>query len=266
MSNKIEIKELYFDYTGKKKTYSALENINLEIKEGEFICILGSSGCGKSTLLSILNGLNKAKSGKILIDGKEISGPGVNRATVFQNYSLLPWKTVKGNVLFGAKQSANRKNYSKEERNKRVLGYIERVGLLNSLDKYPYELSGGMQQRVAIARALALEADILLLDEPFSAIDPKLRLELQELVSKLSKEHNKTVVFITHDIDEAILLADRIVVMEPKKIKEVLSVNLSYPRIRDELVGRKDYELLHKKLISLFYENISNDIDSEVIL
>ena len=123
-----------------------------------------------------------------------------------------------------------------------------------------------MQQRVAIARALALEADILLLDEPFSAIDPKLRLELQELVSRLSKEHNKTVVFITHDIDEAILLADRIVVMEPKKIKEVLSVNLSYPRIRDELVGRKDYEVLHKKLISLFYENISNDIDSEVIL
>lgn len=266
MSNKIEIKNLYFDYVGKKKSFGALEDINLNIEEGEFICILGSSGCGKSTLLSILNGLNKAKSGEILIDGKIVSGPGVNRATVFQNYSLFPWKTVKGNVLFGAKQSLNKKKYSKTERNKRVLSYIEKVGLLNSLDKYPHELSGGMQQRVAIARALALESEILLLDEPFSAIDPKLRLELQELVSRLSKEHKKTVVFITHDIDEAILLADRIVVMEPKRIKEVLDVNLKYPRVRDELVGRKDYELLHKRLISLFYENVSNDIDLEVIL
>lgn len=266
MSNKIEVKNLYFDYVGKKKNFEALEDINLNIKEGEFICIIGSSGCGKSTLLSILNGLNKAKSGQIIIDGKTITGPGVNRATVFQNYSLFPWKTVKGNVLFGAKQSLNRKKYTKAERNQLVLNYIEKVGLLNSKDKYPFELSGGMQQRVAIARALALEADILLLDEPFSAIDPKLRLELQELVSRLSKEHNKTVVFITHDIDEAILLSDRIVVMEPKRIKEVLEVNLEYPRVRDELVGRKDYETLHRKLISLFYDNISNDIDSEVIL
>jgi NitT/TauT family transport system ATP-binding protein len=119
---------------------------------------------------------------------------------------------------------------------------------------------------VAIARALALEADILLLDEPFSAIDPKLRHELQELVSKLSKEHNKTVVFITHDIDEAILLSDRIVVMEPKRIKEVLEVKLDYPRVRDELIGRGDYDRLYKRLISLFYDNVRNDIDLEVVL
>ena len=266
MKNKIEIKNLYFDYVGKKSIFGALENINLNIKEGEFICILGSSGCGKSTLLSILNGLNKPKSGQILIDGIDTIGPSVNRATVFQNYSLFPWKTVKGNVFFGAKQSLTKKKYTKEERNKKVLSYIEKVGLLNSIDKYPYELSGGMQQRVAIARALALESDILLLDEPFSAIDPKLRFELQELVSRLSKENNKTVVFITHDIDEAILLADRIVIMEPKRIKEVISVNLEYPRVRDLLIGRKDYELLHQKLISLFYDNLSKDIDSEVVL
>ena len=266
MADKIEIKDLYFDYVGKKTTFGALENINLNIKEGEFVCILGSSGCGKSTLLSILNGLNKAKSGTILIDGKEIKGPGVDRATVFQNYSLFPRKTVRGNVMFGAKQSARKKEYSKQERNKKVDEYVAAVGLLNSKDKYPYELSGGMQQRVAIARALALESDILLLDEPFSAIDPKLRLELQELVSRLSKENKKTVVFITHDIDEAILLADRIVVMEPKRIKEVISVDLEYPRVRDLLIGRKDYELLHQKLISLFYDNLSKDIDSEVVL
>ena len=118
-----------------------------------------------------------------------------------------------------------------------------------------------MQQRVAIARALALESDILLLDEPFSAIDPRLRLELQELISKLSKEHKKTVVFITHDIDEAILLADRIVVMEPKHIKSILNIDLAYPRIREELVGKEDYENIHRKLISLFYENIEDNID-----
>ncbi len=266
MADKIEIKNIYFDYIGKKSTFGALEDINLNIIEGEFVCILGSSGCGKSTLLNILNGLNKAKSGTILIDGKEINGPGVDRATVFQNYSLFPWKTVRGNVMFGAKQSANKKKYTSAERNKKVDEYISAVGLFNSKDKYPFELSGGMQQRVAIARALALESDILLLDEPFSAIDPRLRLELQELISKLSKEHNKTVVFITHDIDEAILLADRIVVMEPKRIKDVLDVKLAYPRIREELVGRKDYEALHKKLISLFYENVSQTIDTEVVL
>ena len=266
MPEKIEIKNLYFDYVGKKTTFGALEDINLSVKEGEFVCILGSSGCGKSTLLSILNGLNKAKSGQILIDGKEITGPGVDRGTVFQNYSLFPWQTVKQNVLFGAKQSAKKRQYSRAERNKKVEEYIGAVGLLNSKDKYPYELSGGMQQRVAIARALALESDILLLDEPFSAIDPRLRLELQELVSELSKKHNKTVVFITHDIDEAILLADRIVVMEPKHIKAILDVNLAYPRSRDELVGRRDYELLHKKLISLFYEDVRNNIDTEVVL
>ena len=261
-----EIKNLYFDYVGKKASFGALEDINLTIKEGEFVCILGASGCGKSTLLSILNGLNKAKSGQILIDGKEIKGPGVDRGTVFQNYSLFPWQTVRQNVLFGAKQSAKRKQYSRAERNKKVDEYIGAVGLLNSKDKYPFELSGGMQQRVAIARALALESDILLLDEPFSAIDPKLRLELQELVSELSKKHNKTVVFITHDIDEAILLADRIVVMEPKHIKAILDVNIAYPRSRDDLVGREDYEGLHRQLISLFYEDVKYNIDSEVVL
>ena len=266
MADKIEIKNISFDYVGKKTTFGALEDINLNIKEGEFVCILGASGCGKSTLLSILNGLNKAKSGQVLIDGKEIKGPGVDRAVVFQNYSLFPWQTVRQNILFGAKQSGKKRQFTRDERNKKVSEYVEAVGLTSAQNKYPFELSGGMQQRVAIARALALEADILLLDEPFSAIDPRIRLELQELISKLSKEHKKTVVFITHDIDEAILLADRIVVMEPKHIKSILDVDLEYPRIREELVGRKDYERLHRQLISLFYENIEDNIDSGVAL
>ena len=266
MSKKIEIRDICFDYIGKNKAFGALENINLEVDEGEFICILGSSGCGKSTLLSILNGLNKPKSGEILIDGKKVVGSGADRAVVFQNYSLFPFLTVKENVMFGAKKSLKRKNFTKEERLKRVNGYIEAVGLLDAIDKYPFELSGGMQQRVAIARALALEADILLLDEPFSAIDPKLRLELQELVSQLSKIHKKTVVFVTHDIDEAILLADRVIVMEPKHIKQAINIDLPYPRIREELVGQVHYEEIHRKLISSFYENIEQNIYEEVKL
>lgn len=260
----IEINNLSFTYSEKKNKFTALNDINLKINKGEFVCILGSSGCGKSTLLSILNGQNKASSGEVLINGKKIEGPGIDRATVFQQYSLFTWLTVKGNVLFGIKQS--KKKYSKKEREAKALEYIDSVGLRGAVDKYPKELSGGMQQRVAIARALALESDILLLDEPFSAIDPRLRLELQELVSKLSKEHNKTVVFITHDIDEALLLSDRIVVMAPTKIRSILKVNLDKPRVRDELIETSEYKKLHKQLISLFYEDVEDELYEGVLL
>ncbi|MGN0159858.1 MAG: ABC transporter ATP-binding protein [Lachnospiraceae bacterium] len=261
---KIEIKDVSFDYVDKKTSFAALKNINLNIRAGEFVCILGSSGCGKSTLLSILNGLNRAKEGKILVDGEEIKGPGIDRAVVFQQYSLFPWLTVKGNVLFGIKQSG--KGYRKKEREELARKYVESVGLTSAMDRYPSQLSGGMKQRVAVARALALESDILLLDEPFGAIDPKLRLELQELVSKLCVEHKKTVVFITHDIDEAILLADRVVVMEPGKIRNILKVNLPHPRVRDELVRTDEYEKLHRQLISSFYDHVEDNIDAGVAL
>lgn len=261
---KIEIKNVSFDYMDKKTKFAALDNINLQIREGEFVCILGSSGCGKSTLLSLLNGLNKAKSGEILIDGEPINGPGINRAVVFQHYSLFPWLTAKGNVLFGLRQ--NGKKYSRKERNEIAQHYLDSVELGGSADKYPSQLSGGMQQRVAVARALALESDILLLDEPFGAIDPRLRLELQELVSKLSIENKKTVVFVTHDIDEAILLADRIVVMEPARIRTILNVDLPHPRVRDELIKNDEYEKLHFQLISSFYDHLTETIDAEVVL
>lgn len=261
---KIEIKDVSFDYVDKKTKFGALDNINLQIREGEFVCILGSSGCGKSTLLSLLNGLNKPKSGEILIDGKPIKGPGIDRAVVFQQYSLFPWLTAKGNVLFGLKQSG--KKYSRKQRNEIAGRYLDSVELGSAADKYPSQLSGGMQQRVAVARALALESDILLLDEPFGAIDPRLRLELQELVSKLTIENKKTVVFVTHDIDEAILLADRIVVMEPAKIRTILKVNLPRPRVRDQLIRSDEYEKLHRQLISSFYDHLTETIDAEVVL
>lgn len=261
---KIEIKNVSFDYVEKKTRFEALKNINLNIRSGEFVCILGSSGCGKSTLLSLLTGLNRAKEGKILVDGEEIKGPGIDRAVVFQQYSLFPWLTVKGNILFGIRQSG--KKYSKKEREELADSYVESVGLTSAKDRYPNQLSGGMKQRVAVARALALESDILLLDEPFGAIDPKLRLELQELVSKLCVEHKKTVVFITHDIDEAILLADRVVVMEPGKLRSILKVNLPHPRVRDELVRTDEYEKLHRQLISSFYDHVEDHIGEGVAL
>ena len=264
MAHKIEIEHVSFEYEGKKTKFPALNDININIDEGEFICLLGNSGCGKSTLLSILSGLNKPTSGRLLIDSNEVLGPGVDRAVVFQHYSLFPWLTAKGNVLFGIKQSG--KKYSKKERDELANNYLKSVELFEAKDKYPNELSGGMQQRVAVARALALESDILLMDEPFGAIDPKLRLELQELVLKLSKENKKTVVFVTHDIDEALLLADRIFVMEPGKIKEELEVNLKTPRKREELVSTSEYQALYKKLFSLFYDRIKDDIYEEAML
>jgi NitT/TauT family transport system ATP-binding protein len=262
--SKIEIKDLSFHYKENKEHTLALENINLSIDEGEFICILGPSGCGKSTLLSVLEGLNTSSSGGIYIDGKEVKGPGTDRAVVFQHYSLFPWLTAKGNVIFGIRQSG--KKYSKAERNQLAEEYLNSVGLSYAMDKYPAQLSGGMQQRVAIARALALEADILLMDEPFGAIDPKLRLELQEMFSRLSKEKKKTVVFVTHDIDEAILLADRIIVMEPGKIREDIKVTIPNPRKRDELVGTEKYQKLHHKLISAFYERVAEKIGNEEVV
>ena len=262
--SKIEIKNVSFDYINEKKRFPALQNINLEIHEGEFICLLGSSGCGKSTLLSLLNGIQRPTEGELLLDGKPVKGPGVDRAVVFQQYSLFPWLTVKGNVLFGIRQSG--KKYSKKEREALAAQYVEQVGLTTAAERYPNQLSGGMKQRVAVARALALESDVLLLDEPFGAIDPKLRLELQELVSKLCVEHNKTVVFVTHDLDEAILLADRIVVMAPGKIRNILPVRLPHPRIREELIRTEEYEKLHRQLIMAFYDQVEETIDAGVAL
>ncbi len=262
--NKIEIRDVSFDYVDRRSKSSVLDHVSLTIKEGEFICILGSSGCGKSTLLGLLNGLHKAKSGAILLDGREIQGPGPDRAVVFQQYSLFPWLTVKGNILFGIKQSG--KKYTRAQRDKLAEDYIKKVGLMGAASKYPGQLSGGMKQRVAVARALALESEVLLLDEPFGAIDPILRLELQELVSKLCTENNKTVIFVTHDIDEAILLADRIVVMEPGRIRTVLPVEFPHPRKRENLMGTAGYEKLHRKLIASFYAHVEDNIDAEVAL
>lgn len=259
----IQIQDVSLTYRSEKKTYEALKHISLTINKGEFICLIGPSGCGKSTLLSILEGLNEADSGKVLIDGKEINGPGSDRAVVFQSYSLFPWMSAAGNVAFAVRQSHRKdRKISKRESEEIAEKYLQKVGLHGISDKLPSELSGGMQQRVAIARALACDPEILLMDEPFGAIDAKTRATLQELLLKLwgEDENRKTVVFVTHDLDEALLLADRIVFMAPQKIADTIDVNIPRPRKREELLDNATYRKLHSRISELFEETANDEI------
>lgn len=217
-----------------------LHNINLTVNAGEFICVLGPSGCGKSTLLRILAGLALPDSGMIRIGGRQVQGPGLDRGMVFQESSLFPWLTVQENVELAVGQAFP--HQSKRERLKTALRFLQLVGLFDSRKKFPKELSGGMKQRASIARVFAVDPPVLLMDEPFGALDAVTRAQLQELLLKLWAEdgrEKKTVVFVTHDVDEALLLADRVVVLslQPGKIKSTLSVDLDRPRSRDGLIG-----------------------------
>ncbi|NYE08546.1 NitT/TauT family transport system ATP-binding protein [Bacillus niacini] len=218
----------------------ALENINLDIKDGEFICIVGPSGCGKTTFLNTVVGLLKPSRGEILLDQKKIEGPGNDRAMVFQNPSLLPWRTVLDNVLYGVelqKQlSADKKQEAKE--------FIEMVGLKGYENHYPHELSGGMQQRVNLARALTVNPSLLLLDEPFSALDAQTREFMQGELLRIWSETKKTSLFITHQIDEAVFLADRVFVFgaRPGRVVEVIDVNIPRPR---DLHVKRSPEFVH---------------------
>ena len=269
--SKIEIQNLTVDYAEKNSHFTALKDVSFSVEAGEFVSVIGSSGCGKSTLLSILEGINTPTSGSICIDGEPIHGTGPDRGVVFQHYSLFPWMTARKNVAFGVKQV--KKDVSKEERLKIADEFLDKVGLEKFKDKYPGQLSGGMQQRVAIARALAMDTDILLMDEPFGAIDAKNRTILQELLLKLwegdGTKERKTVVFVTHDIDEAILLSDRIVMMSssPGRVYKELTVPFSRPRNRAELVQTREYAAFRNELLALFYGDIVNKIGgSEVVL
>lgn len=234
---------------GKEKQFIALENINLQVKKGEFLTIVGPSGCGKSTLLDILAGLAAPTSGQILIDDKEITGPGLDRGIVMQGYALFPWRTVQQNVEFGLEM----KNIPKRERTEISKKYIELVGLTQFEKRYPHELSGGMKQRVAIARALAYDPEILLMDEPFAALDAQTREALQDELLRIWEATRKTIVFVTHSIDEAVFLADRVAVMaaNPGTIREILPVNLPRPRHSARLsidfrwITQTIWELLH---------------------
>ena len=226
---KVQIKDVKKIYEGRNGQTIALNGANLDIYDNEFICVVGPSGCGKSTLLNIIAGLHEATSGDVLVDGVKVEGTGVDRGVVFQQYALFPWLTVKKNVMFGLNL---KKGMTDAEREEIALKYIKMVGLEKFVDSYPKELSGGMKQRVAIARAYAVNPSILLMDEPFGALDAQTRTQLQTELLKTWEEEKKTCFFITHDVEEAILLASRVVVMSarPGRIKEVIDIDIPYPR------------------------------------
>ena len=215
-------------YEGRKGRMIALNGIDLDIMENEFICVVGPSGCGKSTLLNIIAGLLPATSGAIYVDGKKVEGTGTERGVVFQQYALFPWLTVLKNVMFGLKL----KGMIDEQAKEIAMKYIKMVELEEFVDAYPKELSGGMKQRVAIARAYAVQPEVLLMDEPFGALDAQTRTQLQSELTKTWQEEKKTCFFITHDVEEAVLLATKVIIMSarPGRIKKIVDINLPYPR------------------------------------
>jgi NitT/TauT family transport system ATP-binding protein len=267
---KIDISHLTVNYTERNKNFTALKDVSFSVGRGEFVSVIGSSGCGKSTLLSVLEGLYRQADGTITIDGKPLSGTGRERGVVFQHYSLFPWMTTRKNIAFGIAQV--RKGLTKTERLQIADEFLEKVGLGEFGNKYPSQLSGGMQQRAAIARALAMDTEILLMDEPFSAIDAKNRIVLQELLLSLwegdGTQERKTVVFVTHDIDEAILLSDKIVVLtsHPGTVSEIVQVPFARPRNRQELVANPEYSKFRNKLLGLFYNDVAKRIGGEEVV
>lgn len=227
----IEIKNINKSFHGRGLDHDikVLDDVNLNIGDGEFVCLLGPSGCGKTTLLRLIAGLDQPTSGEVIADGEVVKKPSGDMAVIFQQYSLFPWLTVLENVMFGLNLKKDR---TKEENLKAAERYLESVGLIDFKDSYPHELSGGMKQRVAIIRSLLNHSPILLMDEPFSALDMQNRHMLQEQLIGVWKRFKNTIVFVTHDVDEAIYLADKIVIMDknPGKIKEVFDVDM--PRLR----------------------------------
>ena len=228
----------------------ALDGIDIDIYEGEFLCIVGPSGCGKTTLLKIIAGLEKPTSGEVLLRQKPIKGPGPDRVMVFQEYTLFPWRTVLGNVIFGLELKSMPKEKAMEE----AMKYIKLVGLEGFENMYPHELSGGMRQRVALARALACNPDILLMDEPLSALDAQTRNYMQEELIEIWNKTHKTIIFVTHNVEEAIYLGDRIVVLtsRPAKVKEIVNIELRRPRNRLS----PDFIELRAKILSMLREEM----------
>ena len=225
----LEVKQLGKIYKTAKGEVSALKNINFKTHRREFVCVIGPSGCGKSTLIRILAGLETHTSGDVLLDNKPVTGPGRDRGMVFQGYTLFPWLTVKKNVMFGLEMN----NANEEEAAREASLWLELVGLEKFANAYPHELSGGMKQRVAIARALVNKPRILLMDEPFGALDAQSRAKMQAHLLEIWRNVDVTILFITHDLDEAIFLADRILVLKahPGEVQELIEVPVPRPRI-----------------------------------
>ena len=238
---KLKIDNVKKVYQTRNGEMTALNGVNLDIKENEFICVVGPSGCGKSTLLNIIAGLDTPTSGAVYIDGKKIEGTGTERGVVFQQYALFPWLTVLKNVMFGLKLQGK----SDAEEKEIAMKYIKMVQLEDFVNHYPKELSGGMKQRVAIARAYAVKPEVLLMDEPFGALDAQTRTQLQTELLKTWESERKTCFFITHDVDEAIILAQKVIVMSarPGRIKEIVDIDIPYPRDQETKMSPRFMEL-----------------------
>lgn len=237
---------------GKKVNFEALKDVSIKVRNGEFLSIVGPSGCGKSTFLDIVAGLNKKTSGKITIDGKEITGPALDRGIVMQGYALLPWRNILKNVEFGLEI----KKVEKKEREKIARQFIELVGLKGFELRYPHELSGGMKQRVAIARALAYDPEVLLMDEPFAAVDEQTRESLHVELLNIWEKTNKTIIFVTHSIDEAVFLSDTVVVLSksPGTVKEIIDINLARPRDNGYLRSSAEFSRIRHRIWELLQD------------
>ncbi|ELZ60778.1 MULTISPECIES: ABC transporter ATP-binding protein [unclassified Haloferax] len=228
----VSVDSLGKTYASDRRTVEALSDVEFAVEDGEFVCIVGPSGCGKTTLFRIIAGLEDATSGAVTLDGSPVTGPGTDRGMVFQEYGLFPWRTVSENVAFGLEEQG----VEEPARSERVTEMLELVGLDGFVDAYPKELSGGMKQRVGIARALAVDPELLLMDEPFGAVDAQTRDMLHGELLDIWTETDKTVLFVTHDVEEAVTLADRVVVMaaNPGRVREIVSVDIDRPRERTE--------------------------------
>lgn len=256
MKTLLELTKIGVEFKTPKGSFVALDNVNLKIEEGEFVSLIGHSGCGKSTVLNVVAGLLVATTGGVLLSGREVNEPGPERAVVFQNHSLLPWLSAYQNVEIGVKEVFRGKK-SRSEMKEWIEHNLELVHMTHALHKLPHELSGGMKQRVGIARALAMQPQVLLMDEPFGALDALTRAHLQDSLMEIQSRLNSTVIMITHDVDEAVLLSDRIVMMTngpAATVGEILDIKLERPRNRLELAHDTHYNHLRHEVLKFLYE------------
>ncbi|EOC1794893.1 ABC transporter ATP-binding protein [Vibrio fluvialis] len=254
----LDLTQLGMRFPTPQGEFVVLKNVDLQIQKGEFISLIGHSGCGKSTVLNLVAGLHMPTDGGVIVDGREVDGPGPERAVVFQNHSLLPWLTVYQNVELAVKQVA--KGQSKVQIKQQVEHYLDLIQMAHASDKKPDEISGGMKQRVGIARALALQPKVLLMDEPFGALDALTRARLQDALMEIQAELNNTVIMITHDVDEAVLLSDKIVMMTngpAAAVGEVLNIELPRPRNRVQLADDPTYQKYRQSVLRFLYEKQS---------
>jgi len=258
----LELSQVGIEFDSRHGKFRALDDINLSLDRGEFVSLIGHSGCGKSTVLNIVAGLHEATEGGVILEGKEVNRPGPDRAVVFQNHSLLPWLTVYENVELAVNRVFKGLK-SKSERRDWILHNLRRVNMEHALDKLPSEISGGMKQRVGIARCLSMEPKVLLMDEPFGALDALTRAQLQDSLMAIQAELGNTVIMITHDVDEAVLLSDRIIMMSngpAATISKILPVNLDRPRDRLALAEDREFVRLRHAVLEFLYGNKSEPV------